>query len=180
LLPEREFSYPSGRNERRDTLTLVTPVKVYVASSWRNSHQPGVVAALRGNGHEVYDFRNPKAGDHGFDWSQIDPGWQTWSLTQYVEALQSRRAEDGFQHDQTALEWCECCVLVLPSGGSAHLEAGWCAGRGKSVIVYAPQLAHPELMYKLFNNGRPRVVDTIELLLSALAREVSRDGTGLR
>lgn len=45
--------------------------KVYVASSWRNQHQPQVVSFLREQGHEVYDFRHP-AGKTGFQWSQID------------------------------------------------------------------------------------------------------------
>lgn len=33
--------------------------KIYVASSWRNQHQPQVVSFLREQGHEVYDFRHP-------------------------------------------------------------------------------------------------------------------------
>lgn len=45
--------------------------KIYVASSWRNQHQPQVVSFLREQGHEVYDFRHP-AGKTGFQWSQID------------------------------------------------------------------------------------------------------------
>lgn len=40
--------------------------KVYVASSWRNLLQPGVVSALRSMGHWVYDFKNPSEGDKGF------------------------------------------------------------------------------------------------------------------
>jgi hypothetical protein len=43
--------------------------------------------------------------------------------------------------------------LVLPSGISAHLEAGWCKGAGKPVVVYAPELKEAELMYKLFEEG---------------------------
>jgi len=34
------------------------PLRVYVASSWRNEFQPGVVAVLKADGHEVYDFRD--------------------------------------------------------------------------------------------------------------------------
>nr|DAI36486.1 MAG TPA: Nucleoside deoxyribosyltransferase [Caudoviricetes sp.] len=45
--------------------------KIYVASSWRNQHQPQVVSFLREQGHEVYDFRHP-AGKTGFQWSQIE------------------------------------------------------------------------------------------------------------
>jgi hypothetical protein len=36
---------------------------------WRNPLQAGVVAVLRAAGHEVYDFKNPHAGNHGFHWS---------------------------------------------------------------------------------------------------------------
>lgn len=52
--------------------------KIYVASSWRNQHQPQVVSFLREQGHEVYDFRHP-AGKTGFQWSQIDEDWENWS-----------------------------------------------------------------------------------------------------
>lgn len=51
-----------------------TPGYVYVASSWRNSMQPGVCAALRAAGIDFYDFRNPPNGA-GFGWEQIDPEW---------------------------------------------------------------------------------------------------------
>src|SRR4051812_37731805 len=40
----------------------VKPLKVYVASSWRNDFQPGVVRALRSDGHQVYDFKGPGDG----------------------------------------------------------------------------------------------------------------------
>ena len=156
-------------------------MKIYVASSWRNAHQPSVVAALREHDYDVYDFRNPSAGDSGFDWSQIDSDWQTWSLGDFVEALRSERAERSFRHDRNALDWCDCCVLVLPSGASAHLEAGWCAGRGKPVLVFAPELCRPELMYKLFDSDSPSTVaGTISELLTSLTRVASRDGTRRR
>ena len=31
-------------------------MRVYVASSWRNEHQPIVVSCLRDAGYQVYDF----------------------------------------------------------------------------------------------------------------------------
>ena len=43
-----------------------------------------------------------------------------------------------------ALRACDGCVLVLPSGRSAHLEAGWAAGAGKRVVVYVPEPAPGE------------------------------------
>ena len=41
-------------------------MKIYVATSWKNTRQPGVVTALRNAGHVVYDFREPKTGVKGF------------------------------------------------------------------------------------------------------------------
>lgn len=128
-------------------------MRIYVASSWRNTHQPEVILALRAAGHAVYDFRNPAPDAVGFGWTQVNEHWQSWSLEDYRSALTSEPARKGFERDRTALEWCDACVLVLPCGASAHLEAGWCAGREKPVTVYAPALKEPELMYKLFDDS---------------------------
>ena len=124
--------------------------KIYVASSWRNQHQPQVVSFLREQGHEVYDFRHP-AGKTGFQWSQIDEDWRNWSTDQYRAALEHPIAQAGFKSDFDAMQWADVCVLVLPCGRSAHSEAGWMKGAGKKVIVYQIWEEEPELMYKLFD-----------------------------
>lgn len=36
------------------------------------------------------------------------------------------------------MKWADTCVLALPCGRSAHLEAGWMSGAGKKLIVYMP------------------------------------------
>ncbi len=138
--------------------------RVYVASSWRNQYFPDVVRSLREAGYEVYDFRNPPSGSGGFRWTDIDPDAPDWSFEQYSEGLRHPKAERQFANDMEALEWADTCVLVLPSGRSAHTEAGWCKGRGMKVIVYIPEMQEPELMYKLFD----AVVGTQEDLLQAL------------
>lgn len=129
-------------------------MKIYCASSWRNKYQEDVVKILRKAGHDVYDFKNPNPEDpdnHGFSWKEIHPNWQQWTVQEFANALMHPVACKGFMSDKDALEWCDLCVLVLPSGMSAHLEAGWCSGKGKRVLVYAPELKEPELMYKLFD-----------------------------
>lgn len=132
---------------------------IYVASSWRNPHQPAIVEVLRGAGHEVYDFRNPPGGT-GFQWSAIDPDWQQWTPDHYRQALSHSVAEAGFKSDFDAMFWADTCVLVLPCGRSAHIEAGWMAGAGKDVFILQLAKEEPELMY-LMTNGIAISVDEL-------------------
>lgn len=124
-------------------------MKIYVASSWRNHLQQGVVYTLRAGGHEVYDFRNPKPGDNGFSWSSIDPNWLTWTPEQHVAALQHPIAKAGFKNDMDALRECDAVCLVLPCGRSAHLELGWAVGAGKKSCVLEVEPIEPDLMYAM-------------------------------
>src|SRR5690606_12335118 len=110
----------------------------YVASYWRNEIQPAVVRVLREACHEVYDFRYPRPGDHGFHWSEIDPEWKSWSPEQFGNSLDHHVVRNAFRSAMTALERCDACVLVLPCGRSAHLELGWAVGAGKIAVVYQP------------------------------------------
>lgn len=127
------------------------PRRIYVASSWRNPFQAGVVEELRGCGHAVYDFRNPTEGNSGFAWSAIDPDWMGWTPQAFAGVIQdSLVAAKGFGFDKCALDWCDTLVLVLPCGRSAHLEAGYACGQGKRVIWWLrPEGFEPELMYLL-------------------------------
>lgn len=130
-----------------------SPLKIYVASSWRNPHQPSVVAALRDVGHRVYDFRHPGEGEVGFEWSRIDADWRKWTPQQYREALRDPVAQHGFRLDMTALSEADATVLVLPCGRSAHLELGFAVASGQRTFVLCDTtLDEPELMY-LMNTG---------------------------
>lgn len=122
-------------------------MKIYVASSWRNPEQPSIVGILKRLEHEVYDFRQPEPGDNGFHWSEIGEDWKTWDCKKYIEALRNPIASRGFAKDMKAMLWADVCILVLPCGRSAHLEAGWFVGAGKQVFIYIPGKIEPELMY---------------------------------
>lgn len=146
-------------------------MRIYVASSWKNPHQPGVVAMLRNYGHEVYDFRHPVPGNDGFSWKQVGlerDGEGKSTIAQLSKAHAHATAEDGFRFDFDAMKRCNMCVLVLPCGNSAHLEAGYMAGQGKLVFVYAPpeQRVEPELMYKFLD----RMFDDMGKLLAKLEK----------
>jgi len=62
-------------------------MRIYVASSWWNTYQPGVVEELRAAGFSVYDFRDPEPGNNGFRWEDVDSDWQRWRPQEYVQAL---------------------------------------------------------------------------------------------
>lgn len=123
-------------------------MKIYVAASWRNAIQPDVVRVLRAVGHDAYDFREPAPGVSGFSWSEIDSSWKNWTPTEYRDALQHPIAKRGYQHDIDALNGCDACVLVLPSGRSASWEFGYAMGAGKRGYVVMLEACEPELMYR--------------------------------
>ncbi len=135
--------------------------KIYVASSWRNPIQQNVVSALRDEGHEVYDFRNPAEGNSGFAWSEVDREWLAWTPLQFIHQIRSSPiASAGFKLDRDALNWCDTCVLVLPCGRSAHLEAGYACGQGKDVMfLLQPEKFEPELMYLLGNGFATNITE---------------------
>lgn len=125
-------------------------MKIYVASSWRNLMQQGVVQALRAAGFEVYDFKNPREGDHGFSWKEVsDKPVDQWKNEDYLQALNHQTAKAGFASDFGAMHWADCGVLVLPCNRSAHLEAGWFVGCGKPLHILLAENNEPELMYRM-------------------------------
>ena len=140
--------------------------RIYVASSWRNEYQPYVVTLLRVAGHEVYDFRNPTVGyenpvkdvpEHKFAWSDIDAAWKDWSVNEYLKGLQHPIAQAAFQSDWQAMLWADTCVMVMPCGRSAALEAGYFTGAltegtiglPKELFIFLPKYVsfEPELMF---------------------------------
>ena len=139
-------------------------MKVYVASSWRNPHQQSVVSALRDDGHDVYDFRNPGDGSHGFHWTEIDPNWKSWTPARYCAGLGHQLAIDGFKRDMDTLRNCDAVVAVQPFGRSASLELGWACGAGKFTVLLLDS-GEPELMVKMCN----RICLSIEEVKNALA-----------
>lgn len=124
--------------------------RIYVASSWRNVQHPAVVESLRAMGHEVYDFRNPAPGQKGFAWQDCGESTDGRTVQDYRKKINHQTAVEGFAFDKDALDWSDTCVLVLPCGRSAHLEAGYACGQGKRVIwLLSEDKFEPELMYRL-------------------------------
>jgi hypothetical protein len=123
-------------------------MKLYLASSWSNERYAAAVVMLRQNGHEVHDFREEAAG---FNWTQIDTRWTSWNAKQFRTALDHPIVREAFEQDHKAMRRAEACVLLLPCGRSAHIEAGWFAGAAKPVIAWLDGYDRPEVMYSLCN-----------------------------
>jgi len=124
--------------------------KIYVASSWRNMLQQGVVHTCRAAGFDVYDFKNPPNGKP-FDFEQVGlEGDNPIPADQYIEMINNHpRAYEGFHSDFDAMKAADIFILVLPCGRSAHLELGWAVGAGKKTAVLLDDPCTPDLMYKM-------------------------------
>lgn len=136
--------------------------------------QIAVVAALKSAARVTgdkaftpYDFRNPKPGNQGFSWGQVGmPSYNRQTngaipLDEYLNGINHSIANEGFKLDFEAMQTCDRCVLVLPSGRSAHLEAGWFVGEGKPTAVLLEDPCVPELMYKMFDYIAPNLFDLL-------------------
>ena len=142
--------------------------KIYLASSWKNQYFDKVFISLRNEGYEIYNFRNPSPNNYGFSWSKIDQEWKRWNIIDYLRILDNPLCNDAFKLDFEAMNWADTCILLLPSGRSAHLEAGYMKGQGKQTYVYIPEYDTPDLMYKLCDNVLIKLSD---LLLSLKSKK---------
>ena len=149
---------------------------IYVASSWRNAVYPGVVQSLRDAGLSCYDFRNPLDGECGFSWRQTGAdedyvNGDTWLPERIVETLEHPAALRGFELDFGAMRDARACVLVMPCGRSAHIEAGYFVGAGRPLHVLLTAPAEPELMWRLAYESGGAIHITIESVIKALVEE---------
>jgi hypothetical protein len=140
---------------------------IYVASSWRNKRYPAVLDALRSAGHDVYDFRHPAPGDHGFSWHECAVNEELVDPKHFRDDVLTRaRPRQAFTSDMSALHRAKATVLVLPCGRSAHLELGYAVGAGQSTFVLMDErVDEPELMYLMCS----KIVVSVDELITALS-----------
>ena len=122
-------------------------------------------------GHEVYDFRNPSPGNFVFHWSEINHEWEKWSPNEFKNALQHSLAKQAFRSDFEAMKWADTCVMVMPCGRSAHLEAGWFVGAGKLLFILLSD-GEPELMYNMANGHSERISGVIDVLEAHAQKQI--------
>ena len=148
-------------------------MRVYVASSWRNTRYPTVLERLRAEDIPHYDFRNPGPGNDGFRWSDVSRAlygeesandWQKAKAERIVEMLRHPIAARGFWHDFSAITDASAGLLVMPAGRSAHIEIGYIAGRGRPTCVLLDDESEAELMWKLTDLVTTSLDEAVEFL----------------
>lgn len=146
--------------------TKVAPQKlVYLIGSLRNSYVPELGAALREHDIEVFDdwyAAGPEADDK---WQQ----YETYRGRTYGEALEGKAVRNVFQFDRRNLDACTDAVLVMPGGKSAHLELGYCIGRGKKgYVLFDKEPERWDAMYRFAHQVFFKEEDLIDCLVMKL------------
>ena len=108
-------------------------MNIYIASSWKNSQD---VIKLKNllveRSHSVDAFCDFDDKDRFvFDFKEI-PNWEDYNA---ISFLTLDRVQKAYVQDKEMIEWCDCLILLLPSGKSSHLEAGYAKGLGKRVAI---------------------------------------------
>ncbi len=119
--------------------------KIYLIGSLRDKRIPEIANEIRKEtGHEVFDdwfAPGPRADDH---WKE----YETARGRSYKEALKGYAATHIFSFDKNHLDTSDIGVLILPSGRSCHLEAGYMIGCGKKLYVLMDEPDRYDVMYQ--------------------------------
>lgn len=131
--------------------------KIYLASSWNMESAVNLMASiLRNHRHEVDVFCDDSKGRYVFYFDQI-PDIEEHDGISVMYLGQVRKA---FYEDKKWIDWSDTVLLMLPSGRSAHLEAGYAkaAAFGLKVLastwIYAALVLIVSLMRRLSASSR--------------------------
>ena len=136
-------------------------IKIYVASSWKNTWHDLVVSRLRKRGYCVYNYREKNAD---FSWEGVDPDYKNWTAEKYLKGLLHRDAAEAFWLDMSALDSADVVIAIEPVGVSSALELGWASGWGKPTILMVFGLFKPELMTRIAQFRVSSLEDAITVL----------------
>lgn len=111
-------------------------LNIYIATSWKNQVEAVTLAnILREEGFAVDCFCDPSTGRFVFSYADLPVEARLYDhIDIFTSAIPG--SVKAFNEDRKWLEWCDVCIMLLPCGKSAHIEAGFAAGRGKTLIIY--------------------------------------------
>jgi hypothetical protein len=111
--------------------------RIYLAGSWKNQQEILLIRdILKSQGHEVDCFASEENGRISFNWSKLDDIQDKLPSMDAKDMLEVPRVQEAFREDKRWIDWCDLCILTLPSGKSSHLEAGYAKGQGKIVVIF--------------------------------------------
>lgn len=127
--------------------------KLYVASSWDHPQQPALVEKLRDRGFEVYNYREINENGNKSILDQLEINKMAVFSSVMLDVMDMARMQDEFKKHIEKLQEADACVLLLPCGRSAHMEASYMKGLGKKVYVFSSYYdkIKPEFLYPLFD-----------------------------
>lgn len=114
-------------------------MKIYLASSWKNKDAVlKMQTMLHDHGHKVDAFCD-ESTRHVFSYSELfavtDREGIDITEQNALTMVDHWRVLDAFMEDKQWIDWADVVILLLPCGKSAHLEAGYAAGRGKKLVI---------------------------------------------
>ncbi len=142
--------------------------KIYIATSWKLAVEARAIShRLRGRGHEVFCFCDPDRRPAGtesyvFDIHEYRKTLEkNWDWKSFLQLQEPRKA---FAVDKSGLDWADTTILIIPSGRSAHIEAGYNRGQGKDLFIIGElEKGEQEVMYG-FATATYHLQDLNELL----------------
>ena len=157
-------------------------LKIYLASSWKNAEGvKTILELLRKQGFEVDCFCDQEGGRVGFNIADCMKRLG-YSITDVdpITALQhpavSKQFKIAFTEDKKWLDWCNCVIMLMPCGRSAHLEAGYAKGQGKLFYILwlnEPAKGEFDNMYQ-FADGMFRTEEFWDLISELQKQEAAQ------
>lgn len=136
-----------------------------IVSRWRNKEQViELVEKIRAKGKTVYSFIE---GDgEAYELKDIEGALHPEEFMQHFEKRDWQTdpaIREVFEIDLQALKSATTCILLLPAGKSAHIEAGIAFGLGKECILIGEQ-KEAESLYLIFDKFYSTIDEFIQNL----------------
>jgi len=139
-------------------------MKVYLASSWKNRElvidwKEFISEKTK---CQVDAFCDDSDGRFVFHFSEIGNP----NTLDAINFLEDERSQNAFLEDRKWLDWADVCLLILPAGKSAHLEAGYIKGQGKRLIIW--QDSFPKGEFDVMYGFADLITDSFDAVIEYL------------
>ena len=147
-------------------MTIDMKYQYFIASRWRNKELViDLVRKIRERGKTVYSFIEGDGRDYELKAKEVSHDLE--AFMKHYESIPEWRnspaVREIFDVDMDSLKQSETLILLLPSGKSAHIEAGVAFGSGKKLILIGEQ-KETESLYLIFNEVYPTIDEFVNSL----------------